>query len=57
MRNLIGEIKSVHCLESNSIKKKIEGTAVVNVKYENGAVGTFSISDTTLAPWSWELTS
>ena len=58
MRYLIGEINSVQCFESNATRtEKVEDSAVVNLRYENGVIGTLSISDTIVAPWSWENTS
>ena len=58
MRYLIGEIDSVQSFESNLNRSgKVEDSAVVNLKYENGVIGTLSISDTIVAPWSWEHTS
>ncbi len=58
MRYLIGEIESVHSFESNAHRSgQVEDSAVVNIRYENGAIGTLSISDTIVAPWSWEHTS
>ena len=58
MRYLIGEIESVHCFDSSIIRAgDVEDSAVVNLKYENGVLGTLSISDTILGPWSWEQTS
>ncbi|MDG2355808.1 MAG: Gfo/Idh/MocA family oxidoreductase [Paracoccaceae bacterium] len=58
MRYLIGEIESVHSFESNTNRKgEVEDSAVVNLRYENGTIGTLSISDTIVAPWSWENTS
>ncbi len=35
----------------------IEETAAILLSFANGALGTFSVSDTTAAPWSWELTA
>ena len=58
MRYLIGEIERVQCFESNSIRGgDTEDTAVVILKFENGSLGTLSVSDTIVSPWSWELTS
>ena len=58
MRYLIGEIECVLSFESNSIRGgDTEDTAVVLLKFENGSLGTLSVSDTIISPWSWELTS
>ena len=34
-----------------------EDTAVVILAFESGALGTINVSDTIVAPWSWELTA
>ena len=58
MRYLIGEIECVLSFESNSIRGgDTEDTAVVLLKFDNGSLGTLSVSDTIISPWSWELTS
>ena len=58
MRYLIGEIDSVQSFESNSVRGgDTEDTAVALLKFQNGSLGTLSVSDTIISPWSWELTS
>ena len=58
MRYLIGEIDSVQSFESNLIRGgHTEDTAVALLKFQNGSLGTLSVSDTIISPWSWELTS
>ena len=58
MRYLIGEIDSVQSFESNSVRGgNTEDTAVALLKFQNGSLGTLSVSDTIISPWSWELTS
>ena len=58
MRYLIGDIDCVQSFHSNSVRGgNTEDTAVVILKFKNGALGTLSISDTIISPWSWELTS
>ena len=58
MLYLIGEIECVLSFESNSIRGgETEDTAVVILKFKNGTLGTLSVSDTIISPWSWELTS
>ena len=58
MRYLIGEIECVLSFDSNSIRGgDTEDTAVVLLKFDNGSLGTLSVSDTIISPWSWELTS
>ena len=58
MRYLIGEIDCVQSFESNSVRGgETEDTAVALLKFQNESLGTLSVSDTIISPWSWELTS
>lgn len=58
LRHLIGEIASVQALASNAVRSNaVEETAALVLRFENGVLGTFSLSDTIVAPWSWELTA
>ncbi len=58
MRHLCGEIVSVHSMESNAARGfEAEDTAVVLLKFDNGALGTMTASDAIQSPWSWELTA
>jgi predicted dehydrogenase len=58
LRYLVGEVESVQALESNAVRgNSVEETAVALLKFVNGAIGTVSVSDTIVAPWSWELTA
>jgi predicted dehydrogenase len=58
LRFICGEIESVYALTSSKTRGfTIEDTACLTLKFENGALGTVLISDTTPAPWSYELTS
>ena len=58
LRHLVGEIVSVQAQLSNAIRgNAVEETAALVFRFENGALGTFSLSDTIVAPWSWELTA
>jgi predicted dehydrogenase len=58
LRNLCGEIASVQAAQSNSARGfPVEDTAAILLRFQNGALGTLSISDSAAAPWSWELTS
>ena len=55
---LVGDIEEVDAKTSNAVRgHAVEETAAVILKFANGALGTFSVSDTVAAPWSWELTS
>ncbi len=58
LRNLCGDIVSVQAMESNALRgNAVEETAVVLLRFASGVLGTVNVSDTIVAPWSWELTS
>jgi predicted dehydrogenase len=58
LRFICGEIAEVQALTSNHARGfAVEDTAVLLLRFENGALGTVTVSDATPAPWSWELTS
>ncbi|MDV7270934.1 Gfo/Idh/MocA family oxidoreductase [Thioclava sp. A2] len=58
MRHLVGEVRAVQAVTSNAIRgHEIEETCVLTFEFENGALGTANISDSIVAPWSWELTT
>jgi predicted dehydrogenase len=58
MRHLYGEIESVQALASNAVRGfEVEDTAVVALRFRNGALGTVTVSDATVAPWNWDLSA
>lgn len=58
LRYLCGDIISVQACESNAVRgNPVEETAVVLLRFANGALGTVTVSDAIVAPWSWELAS
>jgi len=58
LRHLCGEVETVHAMESNAVRgNEVEETAVILLRFANGALGTVNVSDATLGPWSWELTA
>lgn len=58
LRYLCGEIASVFARESRAVRgHAVEETLVVALTFESGALGTMSVSDTVVSPWSWELTA
>ena len=58
LRHLCGEVASVHAMESRSARGlEVEDAAAALLRFENGALGTMSVSDATAGPWSWELTA
>ena len=57
-RYLAGEIVSVQAAESSRARNHdVEDTAAIIVKFASGAIGTITVSDSIVAPWSWELTA
>ena len=58
LRYLCGEVASVQALESNAVRgNAVEETAVILLRFASGALGTVTVSDGVVAPWSWELTT
>jgi predicted dehydrogenase len=57
-RYLCGEIVCVQAQESNAVRgHAVEETAVLLLRFAGGALGTVTVSDSVVAPWSWELTT
>ena len=55
---LLGPIKYVQAFTTNKTRKfKVEDTATVSLVFKSGALCTLNISDTIVAPWSYELTA
>jgi predicted dehydrogenase len=58
LRSLCGEITAVQALTSSAVRGfPVEDTAVMNLMFSNGALGTFILSDTSATAKSWEQTS
>lgn len=58
MRHLCGEVVSVQAQVAPSARGfENEDVAAALLTFENGAIGTISVSDSIVAPWSWEMTS
>ncbi len=55
LRFIFGEITEVSAFSSNSVNNfEKEDILSANLKFENGIIGNFLISDSCTSPWSWE---
>ncbi len=53
-----GDVVEVSAMASNSYRGfEIENSLVANLRFRSGALGTLSVSDAAVSPWSWELTA
>jgi predicted dehydrogenase len=58
IRHLCGEIAEVWAIAANRQRGfAVEDSAAVMMRFANGALGTFTLSDCIPSPWSWEMTS
>lgn len=58
LRHLCGEIRAVQAVDSSTVRgNPVEETAAILLQFTSGALGTVTVSDTIVSPWSWELTS
>lgn len=55
-RFLCGEIESVQAVGSNAVRAhEVEDTVAVAMRFSNGALGTFVLSDAAPSPYFWEI--
>ncbi len=55
---LLGPIKYVQAFTTNKTRKfQVEDTAIISLIFNSGALCTLNLSDTIVAPWSYELTA
>lgn len=58
IRHLCGEITQVQAMtKASSRGYENEELAAAILRFENGGIGTVSVSDSVVSPWSWEYTS
>ncbi len=58
LQHFCGPVETVMAMQANTARShEVEDTAVITLRFENGALGTVNLSDTIVAPWSWELTA
>jgi predicted dehydrogenase len=58
LRMLCGEIVAVQAFASHAVRGfPVEDTAAISLRFANGVLGTFLLSDTAACPRSWEQTS
>ena len=58
IQHLCGQVESVQAQSTPSSRGfENEDVAAALLKFENGAIGTITVSDSIVAPWSWEMTS
>ncbi|HEX3138988.1 MAG TPA: Gfo/Idh/MocA family oxidoreductase [Rhizobacter sp.] len=58
LRALLGDIVEVQALASNAARGfAVEDTVAINLRFANGVLGTFLLSDAAASPRSWEQTT
>ena len=55
LRFICGEVTHIGAMTANAVRgHDKEETAALVMRFENGALGTFLLSDATPSPWAWE---
>ena len=55
---MVGEIESVRAFTSNAVRNfSVEDTASIALRFRNGVLGSFLLSDAVASPYTWERTS
>lgn len=58
LRFMLGEVVEVQAMASNSVRAfAVEDTAGALLRFASGALATLMVSDTTSAPWNWDLSA
>ena len=58
LRYLIGEPSEIQAFSSSAARGfETEDSAVVNIRFDNGALGSITLSDASVSPWNWEATA
>jgi predicted dehydrogenase len=58
LRHFCGEVEVVQALRSNAVRRfEVTETSVVSLRFTSGVLATLNVSDTVVAPWSWEHTT
>ena len=58
LRHFCGDVTEVRALASNAIRgNPVEDCCVALLRFASGALGTVTVSDAVVAPWSWEMTA
>lgn len=55
MRHLCGEIAAVHAVTNNALRGlEVEDSAIIQLEFTNGALGSITGSDAAISPWGWD---
>jgi predicted dehydrogenase len=58
LRFILGDIDRVQAMQSHGVRSfEVEDTAAVLLHFESGALATITVSDSTAAPWAYDLVS